>query len=160
MGIDYGNGQTNIDTKTGIRYGVIPANDVGQSWWEDAIPDYGPNDCPECGHHMDDDPRDDECGECGHEIDPDFCWEPLSWFFNDDDYGASQSADDHDVFITKSPYYTRADYCSPCAPGACYLRSAHEDGDDLAYCFGHDWFEDGVAPYTVYRVSDRSIVKP
>jgi hypothetical protein len=31
-GIDYGNGMTNKDRDTGIRYGVISQNDVLQAW--------------------------------------------------------------------------------------------------------------------------------
>ena len=29
QGIDYGNGQTNRDMETGIRFGVIPHHEVG-----------------------------------------------------------------------------------------------------------------------------------
>lgn len=38
-GIDYGGGQTNIDHETGIRFGVIPANDVLQAWADSAEDD-------------------------------------------------------------------------------------------------------------------------
>lgn len=43
MGIDWGMGQVNIDKETGIRYGIISANDVnpdaldvGGAYWEDS----------------------------------------------------------------------------------------------------------------------------
>ncbi len=75
------------------------------------------------------------------------------------EYKATQSGDDSDIFILKSPYYTRAQFCSPCAPGACYLTNPCEDGE-RAYCFGHDWFDDGKAPYPVFLVADDSEVLP
>ena len=49
-GIDYGLGRTNIDHETGIRYGVIPQNDVLQSWVDRSESDYGPASCGECGN--------------------------------------------------------------------------------------------------------------
>ena len=35
-GIDYGMGQSNVDHATGIRYGVIAQNNVGQAWYDAA----------------------------------------------------------------------------------------------------------------------------
>ncbi len=49
-GIDYGNGLTNIDHSNGIRYGVIPANEVLQAWCDSSEPDYGEPHCPKCGN--------------------------------------------------------------------------------------------------------------
>ena len=34
-GIDYGSGQTNLNTQTGIRYGVIPQGEVSPDALED-----------------------------------------------------------------------------------------------------------------------------
>ena len=48
-GIDYGRGRTNVDVETGIRYGVIPANAMGQPWYDEAEAHYGEPTCPECG---------------------------------------------------------------------------------------------------------------
>lgn len=89
--------------------------------------------------------------------------EPLGFTLDDGEYKAS-SGQDGDIFILQSPYYTRAAFCSPCAPGACYLASPCDDGEK-AYCFGHDWFSDhpehpGRAPYPVFRVSDDQPVLP
>jgi hypothetical protein len=61
------------------------------------------------------------------------------------------------VYVTQSPYYTRAAFCSPCCPGAGDLDSPREHGVK-AYCLGPDWFEDDKAPYKVWRVSDDSEV--
>ena len=234
-GIDYGRGQTNIDHETGIRYGVIPQNDVLQSWSDASEADYGPAACGECGNeavaieevpfNLDDcktlrrdkrspysirecdilripkehraacgdnkewrdEGRDYACLHCGRSFDSDdaFSDEPVYGFNLDDgEYVAHQAHDDPDIFVLKSPYYTNGPFCSPCAPGAVYLRDAIDDvnlevgavyGRDKmagapAYCFAPDWFdywrEDGVepaghylgeptsCPYAVFRVSD------
>lgn len=134
--IDYGHGLTNIDIKTGVRYGVIHHNEIGQTWYDDSEPQYL------------------ECEE-----EDSFYNEPTCFIYNEDGYKAEQSFDDCDIFITLSPYYTLCEYCSPCAPGAGYIMSQNPDGIK-AYCFGHDWFESGKAPYKVYSVkTDEEVLK-
>ena len=64
-----------------------------------------------------------------------------------------------DIFITKSPYYTTCTFCSPCAPNAGDL-SHPVDGGVKAYCFGHDWFEEGKAPYPVFSVKTGEEILP
>jgi hypothetical protein len=164
MGIDYGLGLSNVDPRTGIRYGVISHHEVLQAWCDSTEFDYGQPDeakCPVCGNRSH--PPQEwgdvvTCDDCGEEFEvelSDFA-EPLGFSLDDAEYTAYQSGDDCDIFITRSPFYTLCQFCSPCAPGAGYLMSR---GDDCrAYCFGHDWFENGKAPYPVYRVSDDSIV--
>lgn len=88
--------------------------------------------------------------------------EPIEGVIDEDGYKASISlgsyATSDDVFVMESPFYTFGPFCSPCAPGAVSLG---ENGDDAkAYCFGHDWFENGVAPYTVYSVETHQIINP
>jgi len=193
-GIDYGMGRTNIDGESGIRYGVIPQNDVLEVWADESEPNYGPPSCPKCGNDATaiDDPtipdlsvlipdgwedngREYACLNCEYSFDSDEAYgeEPLSWYVDDGEYLAEQSADDCNVFVVKSPYYTRAQFCSPCAPGACYLRNPCPDGDK-AYCFAPDWFdwfaecgeepageyngEKTSCPYPVYRVEDDECV--
>lgn len=174
-GIDYSIGTANRDNENGIHYGVISQNEVLQAWADNSEP-YCP--CEDCGdwdlaqeddtgswfvvdvdnknvagpfdneeeaRDYVDDNKSDICG-C------DFC-EPSSFYVDDEEYKAEQSRDDTDIFILKSPYYTRCQYCSPCAPGAGYVMNTVPDGIK-AYCFGHDWFEDGKAPYPVYRVDN------
>lgn len=85
--------------------------------------------------------------------------EPRGHYLDDGEYKASVDSI-NDVFVIKSPYYTHAQFCSPCAPGACHLANPTDEGGPKAYCLGHEWFEDGVAPYTVYRVSDNTVVEP
>lgn len=149
-GIDYGRGTTNIDRETLIRYGVIPQNDVLEAWADASEAYYG----------------EPELDENGEEVEMDDCAEALSFFINDDEYEA-ESGQDGDIFIIRSPFYTRGPFCSPCAPGAIYIRDAKGDGErafcfggERAFCFGHDWFESGKAPYPIWKVSDGSVVLP
>lgn len=202
MGIDWGRGQTNIDLSSGIRYGVIPAHDLGGAWWENSQPYYGPAWCPLCGNeaqgiagaeqdyaelHTDDDDYSEELEACSQSSCADYgCAKCGVYFGSDEAYGddpishrygigddgkaeegadvvATQGGDDRDIFVMRSEFFTFAPFCSPCAPGACYLRDGDYAGDDRAYCFGHDWFWDterGYAPYPVFRVSDGAEVYP
>ena len=82
--------------------------------------------------------------------------EPINNTLDDDEYQGNCDSYD-DVWIFKSPYYTHAQFCSPCAPGAGYLANPCEDGPKT-YCFGHDWFEGNVAPYPVRLVSTGELV--
>lgn len=176
-GIDYGHGQTNIDKATGIRNGVIPQGEVLQAWCDSSEPYYGKPQggipCPECEHsgqfaeNWGDTLTCAECGETFEAELPD-CAEPISHYYESDGY-ACEAGESGDIFICKSPYFTYAQYCSPCAPGACYLNNpldVPEDQDrtewagNRCYCFGHDWFEDGKAPYRVYSVETGHVVNP
>lgn len=156
MGIDYGRGMTNINPETGIRFGIIPMNDVVQAWCDSSEPYYGEPTCPKCGEEITD-PEDQDtyyCKKCdyqfySHEA---FGDEPLCFHYDDEGYEV-QSDDHGDLWIIESPYFTYADFCSPCAPGACHLRNIVEPNDNnKCYCFGHDWFDEGKAPYPVYDV--------
>lgn len=173
-GIDYGMGQTNIDKSNGIRYGVISQNAVLQAWCDSSEPNYGEPHCPKCGNpaidaadisedaeyeHLHHACGDWGCNDCEVMFDAEdaFGDSPLSHYVDDGEYLA-ECGEDGDIFVMKSPYYTRAAFCSPCAPGACYLTSPDDDGD-RAYCFGPDWFYDGEpCPYPVFRVDDDSLV--
>lgn len=178
-GIDYGLGQANVDKETGIRYGVIPVSamddEYGNRWFDDSHGDYGDASCPRCGKEVqsiddaigvdmstfEDAERADyvcvecRCGFLSEECFPD---EPNGYYIDQEGIKA-ETMDGVDVFVIKSPFFTRAAFCSPCAPGACYLMSPCEDGE-RAYCFGHDWFEDGKAPYPVYSVETGERVWP
>ena len=165
-GIDYGHGQTNIDKETGIRYGCISMHLVTQAWADSAEPDYGTPECPSCGEETltdDTDDKDYRCTACGRAYWSDDVYpeQPLGWSLDDGEYIAVDCLDT-DILIIKSPYYTYAPYCSPCVPGAGCLTdddSPRDASDGIrAYCFGHDWYDEGKAPYRVYRVSDDSEV--
>jgi hypothetical protein len=59
-----------------------------------------------------------------------------------------------DLWVIKSPYYTHAQFCSPCAPGACHLDNPITEKSEAnkCYCLGDDWFENEKAPYSIYNV--------
>lgn len=149
QGIDYGRGMTNIDHKTRIRFGVIPAHAV-EYFWEDAQPVYFYI-CPVCGKDWGEEQH-DICPKCKEEIDESafWAWEANHWEIKNKDYFIHTDSDGTDIWVEKSPYYTHCQFCSPCAPGAGYILNTVEDGPK-AYCLGHDFFEDG-APYPVFDV--------
>lgn len=174
-GFDYGRGLTNCDHATGIRNGVIAAHDIGEVWYEASelcYPDYTPEqvDCPTCegsGELLTEDGADGETCECwncdgaGHVDDDDDYGDNLESCGSEyNKYGyVAACGECGDIFVMKSPFFTRAQFCSPCAPGACYLMNPCEDGE-RAYCFGHDWFEGRKAPYPVYSVATGELVQP
>ncbi|HEX9804271.1 MAG TPA: hypothetical protein VGA67_01175 [Candidatus Dojkabacteria bacterium] len=186
VGIDYGLNRTNIDLKNGIRYGVININCLGNFAWESFEPNYGDPSCPSCGSEVKDnsESKDYFCETCyendlfdllendaGTEDDMDintYCYwseevypeSPFSWYIDDGKYLA-EHGENRDVFIMKSPYFTYAQFCSPCAPGACYLTNPVDNTHDnnMCYCLGHDFFEDGETPYPVYLVETGELVE-
>jgi len=179
-GIDYsGPGSTvNRDAETGIRYGMISQHDLSQwaiddvyqngedlgflamkeelkdtltSAIEKAIEDYGslPDGVAEETAQAVIDGGEIEYGEC-QEAGP-FAW-------SEGDYNV-QTTSSNELWVFKSPFYTFAQFCSPCVPGAGNLNTYCPDGPKT-YCLGHDWFEEGKAPYPVYRVSDDAVILP
>ena len=180
-GIDYGLGKTNTDVETNIRFGVIHSNHLADWLWDSFQPDYGEPCCPKCGSEVCESPygkdyfcencfevndsRDPEQDEEEREDHEDYCYwseevypdKALCWYIDDGDYVATLD-EMGDIFITKSPYYTHAQFCSPCAPGACYITNPTPEGEK-AYCFGPNWFEDGEVPYPIYCVKTGKLVK-
>ena len=151
-GIDYGLGQSNIDTKTGIRFGLISANSLHEYFWEDVEAKYGQY-CPDCGSDLPDDWEDEgTCPACGEGIvDGDqYGDEPDSQVINTGGVEGFVGSD-NEVWVTKSPFYTHAQFCSPCMPGAGNLNHPCTDGPKT-YCLPGEWFDDGEAPYPVYPV--------
>ncbi len=167
---DYGNGKTNIDLTTGIRYGVIHPNDVSGDWFSRFTPVYPEPDsvnCPKCdeinewsGRNWGDDVA---CEYCEHEYTlemPD-CMDPIRYVYEANGIKAKASPE-RDIFVTKSPYVTQAPFCSPCAPGACYLMRATtygEHGGEFCYCLPQECFDDDKAPYRVFDTKTLKEVK-
>ena len=173
-GIDYGLQQSNIDRKTGIRYGVISQNTVGEAWYNDAEPDYGKPTCPKCGNEVldsrDEKVREDYdshkdyyCEKCDVSYWCEACFsdEPIGWSYNDEGYELTDCLD-NDIIILKSPYFTYAQFCSPCVPGACNLNSPLEEflSQNRCFCLGHEWFKDGKAPYQFFSVETGEEILP
>lgn len=158
VGIDYSNGLSNVDLKTGIHYGVIHHGEVGQAWYDESEGYYNYT-CPGCEYDFGSEyPDIDEgCPECSYTFnDYDYdMLDPISHYFEDDEYSMEQGFDDCDIWILKSPFYTYAQYCSPCAPGAGYIMNYMAEGEGIkTYCLPGEWFENETAPYPVYRVKD------
>ena len=103
-GIDYGMGKTNVNVNTGIRYGVIQANEVPY-WFEESEP-YYVTACPHCGNDLDAEIT-GMCPICFEAID-ETDWEmiePSLFFINNEEIKAEQTHDDQDIFILKSKFY-------------------------------------------------------
>jgi hypothetical protein len=166
-GIDYGLGRSNIDTKTGIRFGVISQHSISGDALNEMEPDYGNPTCPKCGDDMvdvtyapDDAAQyeggcaDHYCNNCNHLIDSSDAYgeEAASFNYNGEGYNLQQGSGGGDIWVLASSFYTFAQYCSPCAPGAGDLDHYCKTGPKT-YCLGHDWFEGGKAPYPVFTVN-------
>lgn len=172
-GINYGlNTGTNLDKRNGIHYGVISQHSISGDALNDIELLYGEPRCPHCGgeamaatsdmgsgwEHAKHESDDFACPQCcyvfGESAYPD---EPIGMEYSKEGYKINQCGDS-DLFVLKSPFFTFAQYCSPCVPGAGNLDSPCADGPKT-YCLGHDWFDDNVAPYPVYSVETGLIVE-
>jgi len=168
VGIDYGFGKTNIDPNTMIRYGIIPAHSLDSWVYEELEPDYGKPHCPNCGDPIresvefmnDNADRDYYCSECDQSFWSEECFpdSPLCHVLDKDGY-IGEMDEMGDIFLVRSKYYTLAQFCSPCAPGAGYILNHTPEGVKT-YCFNHDWFEEGKTPYPVYSVETGELVTP
>ena len=177
-GIDYGHGRTNVDPATGIRYGVINMNALIEWAWESMEGDYGEPSCPECGGSVKtpeeaDGNIDDYvpgrkhgccadyvCESCGIYLNSDMATDddPVGYVLDSDGYEGWVGGDG-DLMLTASLYYTHAQFCSPCVPGAGHLEQPC-DGGPKTYALSHDWFEDDEAPYPVYEVATGRQIAP
>lgn len=168
IGIDYSLGKSNFDPASGIHYGVISQNSVNQDCMQDVEYEYGTAHCPKCGNDIvasdhesiaaavEDadwfDGQDYTCIHCQACYWSDECFseESSGWSYQSEGYKLTDCLD-NDIFVLASPYYTFAQYCSPCVPGAGNLDNPMPDGIKT-YALGHDWFDDG-APYPLYSVA-------
>lgn len=164
-GIDYGLGFSNVDTETGIRYGIISQNavtpeslddiyisgeDVGfqrmreqakdelAAAIESVIENYGKLNAEEAAEDLLDNIEWHDCDESG------------PYEYSGEGYHL-RTTSDNELWVLKSRFYTHAQFCSPCAPGAGHLGSPCADGPKT-YCLGPDWFKDGKVPYPIYEV--------
>lgn len=177
IGIDYGLGKSNVDPSTGIRYGLIAINSCNQFIWDTLEADYGEPTCPDCGSEVEDynaSIADNEiapytypkygcadymCSDCQKVFDTAEVWpeEPNGYFFDDDGYSLVSGFDSTELFVLKSRYYTHAQFCSPCAPGAGNLNHYIEDGPKT-YCLDSTWFDDDECPYPYWSVETDELV--
>lgn len=169
-------GTANFNTVTGIHYGVISQYAIMPEAWNDFEPDYGPAICPKCGNEAQlwdaeksanwenyresgYQSADYQCETCEHVLDAEECFgdEAIGWNYDSDGYKLTDCLDS-DIFILEAPFYTFARFCSPCVPGAGNLESYDPDGVKT-YCLGHDWFDNGKAPYPVYSVETGKLIE-
>jgi hypothetical protein len=173
-GIDYGLGQSNINKETGIHYGVISqhtpspeavddvyhgphSRDLAYENWVEHVKKAVSSAVLEAVDHLMLSSRAEELAK--HLSEEAEGWDWLGDSYNGDEADPLYEHDgykivkclDYDLFVLKSPYYTHAQYCSPCVPGAGNLDHPCKEGPK-SYCLGHDWFEDGKAPYDVFDV--------
>lgn len=156
-GIDYSLGQSNRDTETGIHYGLLSVHSATAFDWEcDTEIIYLPY-CPHCYEALDEDfESPSPCPYCEQDIDEgeeysDYA-EPDCIKLTAEGYEGFVS-EQNEIWVLKSPYYTHAQYCSPCAPGAGNLNSPCDDGPKT-YCLGPEFFADNKAPYPVFKVEN------
>ncbi len=94
-----------------------------------------------------------DCQKC-YWSDSVFPDDALSISYESDGYKITDCLD-NDLFVLGSPYYTYAQFCSPCVPGAGNLDSPTEpETGAKCYALGHDWFDGGKAPYRMWTVAD------
>lgn len=199
-GIDYGNGKSNIDIEKGIRIGVISCNSFSPEAQNDFDPDYGRPEileCPECEHRFYPHVSGKEplewgcdvvCPECGEEFTAElpYCIESNGWTYENNGYALS-SCLQNDCMVVRSPFYTYAQFCSPCVPGAgnldnpfpfsqeidadwkkmksaavLYRKRAEKFGFPKTYCLGFDFFDEfSHCPYPfIFSVETNEFVKP
>lgn len=153
-GINYGP-LTNLNPVTGIRFGVIPVHELPFFYDEaEAVyPEFSPLDCDELGENYTDE-EEEIARERFYELS-----EPMEWKIDNKECEMSHSQDDGDVFVTDSKYFTYAAFCSPCAPGACYLLSQCDENGPKAYCPPPDMFDEGECPIDIYSVETGMIVR-
>jgi hypothetical protein len=191
-GIDYGLGLSNADKSTGTRYGVISQNSVNPDALSDIFTN-GEDIAWKCAIEELKNEHDKAQAELPEdkqeEFDEDAAAEELSMNWESSLNNIRYERDgyiltgclDSNVFILASPYYTYAQFCSPCVPGAGNLDNAFQQvnppadcpattngenyrhdaemaGFPKVYCLGHDWFDDNKAPYPVFSVEDSSLV--
>ena len=170
-GIDYSMGAVNRDPETGIHYGVINQGAIDLGVLDSSLePDYGAPSCPNNETHTEAhgvlneiSAKDWHCAICNEDFYSEEVYpeSPIAFTYDADGYQIAQSGDDTDLFVLKSPYVTYTAYCSPCAPGAGHLESPLPPSEGICtYALGHDWFDGGVAPYTVFDAKTGAIVLP
>lgn len=155
--------QPNIDTLTGIHYGVISPHSVMPEALED-IYTHGKNLNYEVyleqvkfelkGALKDylSDRRLDYAVEGAfdaieQDLADDYQSENDAYRYEQDGYILETS--ELGIYVIKSPYVTNAAHCSPCCPNAGDLD---KEGSIRSYCLGSEWFEDGETPYKIEKL--------
>lgn len=108
------NPNVNINTKTGIRYGIISANEIDSDFLADFEPVYSDVFCSNCGEKI----SDVYCSECETE-NPDFEYqEPISFECMGEGISAVFNPNTNYITVFKSRAIFKCALCSPCYPNA------------------------------------------
>lgn len=173
-GIDYGLGQSNIDKETGIRFGAIGQNarhlnqEAVQEIWTHgenlSFESYREDIKGKLSNVFADFSESEEMAEAAFEavedeINDNYNSGDTDRYRYDKDGYFIQTSEPNDLVVLRSPFYTHAQFCSPCFPGGGHLENPCPDGPKT-YCLGHDWFEENKAPYPVYEVATGKLVEP
>lgn len=180
MSIDYGFGKCNLNPETGIRYGVISGQyletEILEKFYEAGldhlVSEFEARVTKALLETLKEETQFSTFESTGvdafREHLKDFHWaEYLDLSpFGDCLCGRYEEAgiiaeqhSDGDVFVLESPYYTKAPFCSPCAPGAGYLADGSFEGQACTYCMPNDWFPEGRAcPYPYWERENHTLV--
>ena len=104
-----------MNTKTGIRYGIISVNEIDSDFLADFEAIYPKVDCDNCGMTL----TSDYCEYC--ESDQSDAWdnlEPLGYLYNKNGLHAEYYPDSGYVMVFKSRSIFKRALCSPCYPNA------------------------------------------
>jgi hypothetical protein len=177
---------SNMNLETGIHYGVIPKNDLfncAEEFFEnakdmsyqEALDDIKASVKEAILEQLSGDFEMEESeieftglfDSIDEKFNENFSSECSLMRYEKDGFIIEASNDDCDLFIIKSPFYTLAPPCSPCAPGAGYLRDAIKEdeidehgevklgsGGIETYCLPKEWFEEGQCPYKYWKIKE------
>jgi hypothetical protein len=165
-----------MNIKTGIHYGVIPKDDLfncAEEFFENAKDMSYEEQWQEIKDsinslNLSDDVISEMLEIAEQDLNDNWNSECSRMRYEQDGFIIEASNDDCDLFIIKSPFYTLAPFCSPCAPNACYLRDGIKEdeidehgevkegsGGIEAYCLPEDWFsEENPCPYKYWEVKE------
>lgn len=133
-GIDYSHFKTtNRNPKTGIRYGVISLSSVSGWIWDEMTPVYHFT-CENCDTDLGEPGEHSNCPGC------DMPLEPEGWEHVSEGLKFHMTQGSNEIWVTESPVVTRAQYCSPCAPGAGNLNAPCFDGA-WTYALPEEFFD-------------------
>ena len=104
----------NINPKTGIRYGIIAANEIDSDFLSDFTYVYQDIFCSNCGEKL----SDIYCPECGTENIEYQEQEPISFEYMGVGIIASWDTNSNYVTVFKSRSIFKRALCSPCYPNA------------------------------------------
>jgi len=153
---------SNQDDK-GFHFGVIPKNNLfncAETFYENAkdmsyaeVIDKIQEAITGLSDYLDEGTIEDMVATATENFDENYQSDNAKLVYEFDGYILQSSNDDTDLFVIKSPFYTLAKPCSPCAPGAGDLSSI-ENGNLKTYCLDESWFdEENPCPYEYFEVN-------